>query len=87
MTYLFWPYREEIVYKFFVCDLLQSIESQEIFSKHAVRAQWSVGVSKPIYEISNVHRNMNFLEAFVYIFIKNGHKTVFKAVFRCFDKL
>ena len=34
------------------------------------KAQWSVGVTKPIHEISNIQTNMNFLEAFGYIFIK-----------------
>ena len=34
------------------------------------KAQWSVGVTKPIHEISNIQTNMSFLEALGYIFIK-----------------
>ena len=50
-------------------------------------AQWSVGVTKPIHEICNIHINMNFMEAFGYILIKNDLKPLFKTAFRCFDKL
>ena len=51
------------------------------------KAQWSLGVAKPIHEISNVQTNANFLEAFGSIFIKNIPKTLFKADFSYFEKL
>ena len=35
--FFFWPYRKEIVYKIHVFDLFQSIESQEVLSKQAIR--------------------------------------------------
>ena len=59
----------------------------DFLSVDTCNAQWSVGVTKHIHEICNIHTNMNFMEAFGYILIKNDLKTLFKTAFRCFDKL
>ena len=62
-------------------------QDEPVFVIQNTTAQWSVGVTKPIHEICNIHTNMNFMEAFGYILIKNDLKTLFKTAFKCFDKL
>ena len=50
--------------------IVQCLEYKALKKKSAFRAkkpsaaQWSIGVTKPIHEISNIQTNMNFLEAF-----------------------
>ena len=66
---------------------LKSGSTAAFFRVSHSTAQWSVWVTKPINEIYNNHTNTTFLEAFEYNLIKNGHKTLFKTVFRCFYKV
>ena len=61
--------------------------TSDILNVDCFNAQWPIGLTKPIHEISNTQAKKNFLEVFGYFDQISSHKTLFKWDFAYFDKL